>query len=216
MNDIIEIIILSLIINLTATTIAFIIGTGFGYLLYFYDFKLKKLVIIINKTLMGIPPVVLGLLLFLLLKRDGALGFLQLLYTPFALLIAQILLIVPIITGNVYQMLEQRGNKLFYTLKMYEVKSFGLIKYSISEFRNQLLFIFMIGFARAVSEVGAVIIVGGNILGSTRMMTTAIVTLRSSGNFSEAIILGIMLLLIAFLIQAVFESLQRKNDYENI
>ncbi len=216
MNEMFRIITFSLIINISATLIAMVIGIAFGYLLYFKTFPFKRFVIVFNKTMMGIPPVVLGLILFILFKRDGALGFMQLLYTPVILLIAQILLIVPIVIGNVYQMLEQKGEKLFFTLRMYGVKNFKLIIYSISEFRNQIIFIAVLGFSRAVSEVGAVLIVGGNIAGSTRMMTTAIATLKSSGNINQAIYLGVILLVIAFIIQVIFEKLKVENVYENI
>lgn len=216
MNDLFGIVSLSLIINFLATIIATFIGIIIGYSLHFNNFKLKKFFIIINKTFMGLPPVVLGLILFLLFKRDGALGFLKLLYTPSILLLAQVLLITPIITGNVYQMLETHGKKLFITLKMYGVSGYNLITCSLSEYRNQILFIFMLGFSRAISEVGAVIIVGGNIAGSTRMMTTAIATLKSSGDFTSAIIMGVILLVIAFIIQLLFERLRVSNLYENI
>lgn len=216
MSDLTNIILLSLIINVLSTLIATTIGICFGYTLYFSNFKFKNVLILINKTMMGLPPVVLGLILFILFKRDGALGFMQLLYTPIILLIAQVLLIIPIATGNVYQMLDQTGKKLFFTLKMFDVKGLKLITYSLSEYRNQILFICMIGFSRAVSEVGAVMIVGGNIAGSTRMMTTSIAMLKSSGNFNDAIIIGIILLCISFAIQLIFEKLRGKNLYENI
>ncbi len=216
MSDLVNIIVLSLFVNIFATIIATAIGICFGYILYFSNFKLKSLIILINKTMMGLPPVVLGLVLFILFKRDGALGFLSLLYTPKILLLAQVLLIIPIATGNVYQMLDQTGKKLFFTLKMFDVRGFKLILYSLSEYRNQILFICMIGFSRAVSEVGAVIIVGGNIAGSTRMMTTSIAMLKSSGNFNEAITIGIILLCISFTIQLIFEKLRGKTLYENL
>ncbi len=216
MNDLANIILLSLIINILSTLVATAIGICLGYILYFSNFKFKNILILTNKTMMGLPPVVLGLVLFLLFKRDGALGFMQLLYTPIILLIAQVLLIIPIATGNVYQMLDHSGKKLFFTLKMFDVKGFKLITYSLSEYKNQILFICMIGFSRAVSEVGAVMIVGGNIAGSTRMMTTSIAMLKSSGNFNDAIIIGIILLCISFTIQLIFEKLRGKNLYENI
>lgn len=216
MSDLIYIIVLSLVINFAASVIALVLGTILGYHLYFSKFKYKKIMIIINKTMMGIPPVVLGLILFILFKRNGALGFLQLLYTPTILLLAQVLLVLPIVIGNVYQMLETHGKKLFYTLKMFDVSGFKLILYSISEYKNHLLFIFILGFSRAISEVGAVLIVGGNIAGSTRMMTTAIVTLKSAGDFSTAITLGVILLVISFIIQLCFEKLKVREYYENI
>ncbi len=216
MSNLASIITLSLIVNILATLIATTLGGCFGYLLYFTHFPGKKAVLLCNKTLMGLPPVVLGLILFLLFKRNGTLGFLNLLYTPGMLLIAQVLLIIPIATGNIYQMLEERGKKLFFTLGMFHVKGFKLLLYSLNEYRNQLLFILMLGFSRAVSEVGAVIIVGGNIAGSTRMMTTAIATLKSSGNFQEAIIIGVILLVISLCIQIIFDRLRIRSSHENI
>lgn len=216
MSDLANIIILSLVINILSTIIATCIGICIGYFLYFKDFKLKNVVILINKTFMGLPPVVLGLVLFLLFKKDGTLGFFNILYTPTILLLAQVLLITPIITGNIYQMLDQNGNKLFFTLKMFGTKGFKLITYSLGEYKNQILFIFMLGFSRAVSEVGAVMIVGGNIAGSTRMMTTSIAMLKSTGDFADAIIMGVILVIIAFIIQLLFERLRVKKLYENI
>ncbi len=215
LNDLANIILLSLVINIAATLIATVIGTILGYSLYFSKLKHKNIIILINKTLMGLPPVVLGLILFILFKGDGALGFMKLLYTPSILLIAQVLLIIPIATGNIYQMLNLTGHKLFFTLKMFDVSGYKLIKYSLSEYKNQILFITTIGFSRAISEVGAVIIVGGNIAGSTRMMTTSIAMLKSSGDFDTAITLGIILLCISFSIQIIFEKLRGRVLYDN-
>jgi len=211
-----DIIRLTLIVNISATLLGTFFGIIIGYRLYFSKSFLKPALVHLVKALMALPPVVLGLILFISLRSSGPLGFFNLLFTPEALVIAQILLIIPIIAGNVYQLLVSKGSLLFFTLDMYNLSFANKIKYSILQFRNELLFIMILGFSRAVSEVGAVMIVGGNIRGHTRIMTTAITNLRSQGNFEEAIAYGVILLAITFLIQFLTLRLSREADnHEN-
>jgi len=211
-----EIIRLTLVVNISATLLGTVIGVLIGYRLYFSKSFLKPVLVYLTKALMGLPPVVLGLVLFIVLRSNGSLGFLGLLFTPEALVIAQTLLIVPIVAGNVYQLLVSKGEVLFFTLDMYNIGFLNKIKYSILQFRNELLFITILGFSRAVSEVGAVMIVGGNIRGHTRVMTTAIANLRSQGHFEEAITYGVILLALTFLIQFVILRLSKEEEnHEN-
>ena len=211
-----EIIQLTLIVNISSTILGMMIGLLLGYHLYFSKRFLKPFFVYLTQTLMGIPPVVLGLVLFLVLRSNGPLGFLGLLFTPEALIIAQTLLIIPIVAGNVYQLLVSKGEVLFFTLGMYKLSFINKIKYSILQFRNELIFIMILGFSRAVSEVGAVMIVGGNIRSRTRIMTTALANLRSQGHFEEAIIYGMILLVISFIIQFFVLRLGKEDDnYEN-
>ena len=207
-----EIIQLTLIVNISSTILGMIIGVLLGYRLYFSKSFLKPFWVYLTKTLMGIPPVVLGLILFIVLRSNGPLGFFGLLFTPRALIIAQTLLIIPIVAGNVYQLLISKGEVLFFTLNMYKLSFINKIKYSILQFRNELIFIMILGFSRAVSEVGAVMIVGGNIRGHTRIMTTALANLRSQGHFEEAIVYGVVLLAITFIIQFFVLRLGREED----
>ena len=211
-----EIIRLTLVVNISATLLGTMMGILLGYRLYFSSGFLKPFLVYLTKALMGLPPVVLGLVLFLILRSNGPLGFLGLLFTPEALVIAQTLLVIPIVAGNVYQLLVSKGEVLFFTLNMYQLGFVNKIKYSILQFRNELLFIMILGFSRTVSEVGAVMIVGGNIRGHTRVMTTAIANLRSQGQFEEAIIYGIVLLAMTFVIQFFILRLGKEEDnYEN-
>jgi len=211
-----EIIQLTLVVNISATILGTIFGILLGYRLYFSKSFLKPFWVYVTKTLMGIPPVVLGLVLFIVLRSNGPLGLFGLLFTPEALVIAQTLLVVPIVAGNVYQLLVSKGEVLFFTLNMYQLGFMNKIKYSILQFRNELIFIMILGFSRTVSEVGAVMIVGGNIRGHTRVMTTALANLRSQGHFEEAIVYGVVLLGIAFVIQFLVSRLGKEEEnYEN-
>ena len=211
-----EIIRLTLIVNVSATILGTIIGALIGYRLYFSKNFLKPVWVYLIKTLMGIPPVVLGLILFIVIRSNGPLGFFGMLFTPGALVVAQTLLVIPIVAGNVYQLLISKGEVLFFTLNMYKLGFMNKIKYSILQFRNELLFIMILGFSRTVSEVGAVMIVGGNIRGHTRVMTTAIASLRSQGSADEAIAYGIVLLLISLIIQFFVMRLGKEEEnYEN-
>ena len=211
-----EIIRLTLIVNISATILGTIIGVLIGYRLYFSKSFLKPFWVYFTKTLMGIPPVVLGLMLFIVIRSNGPLGFFGLLFTPRAIIIAQTLLVIPIVAGNVYQLLVSKGEVLFFTLNMYKIGFINKIKYSILQFRNELLFIMILGFSRTVSEVGAVMIVGGNIRGHTRVMTTAIASLRSQGSAEEAIAYGVVLLMITFVIQFLILRLGKEEEnHEN-
>jgi len=211
-----EIIQLTLIVNISSTILGTIFGGLLGYRLYFSKNFLKPIWVYLMRTLMGIPPVVLGLILFIILRSNGPLGFFGLLFTPRAIIIAQTLLVVPIVGGNVYQLLVSKGEVLFFTLNMYKLGFIQKIKYSILQFRNELIFIMILGFSRTVSEVGAVMIVGGNIRGHTRIMTTALANLRSQGLFEEAIVYGVVLLTISLVIQFFVLRLGKEEEnYEN-
>jgi len=211
-----EIIQLTLIVNISSTILGTIFGGFLGYHLYFSKSFLKPIWVYLTRTLMGIPPVVLGLILFIILRSNGPLGFFGLLFTPRAIIIAQTLLVIPIVGGNVYQLLVSKGEVLFFTLNMYKLGFISKIKYSILQFRNELIFIMILGFSRTVSEVGAVMIVGGNIRGHTRIMTTALANLRSQGHFEEAIVYGVVLLAISLVIQFFVLRLGKEEEnYEN-
>jgi len=209
-----EIITLTLIVNISSTILGMVIGTFIGYRLYLSKSKIKGLFLGINRTMMGLPPVVLGLVLFLLLRTNGALGFLGFLFQPQSLVLAQTILIIPIVAGNVYNLLVSKGSILFFTLDMYDLSIWKKIIYSLKDFRNELLFILILAFSRAVSEVGAVMVVGGNIGGRTRIMTTALATLRSMGDTDTALVYGAILLGITFIIQFLL-NLFNKEAYNH-
>ncbi len=198
--DLMEIIGLSLYVSLTALVLATLIGFPLGSLLAIRKFTGSKILTIIINAFMGLPPVVAGLVVYMLLSRSGPLGLLGLLYTPEAMIIAQCLLIFPIITALCRQTVEDMNyeyDELFRSLRL----SFSSrIKTLLWEGRIGLLTVLLAGFGRAIAEVGAVMIVGGNIEHSTRTMTTSIQMEISKGNLELAMALGIILLTLSLLI----------------
>ncbi len=195
--DLFEIIFLSIKVSLTSLLGSVIIGLPFGAFLAIRRFKMRSIVLSVLNALMGMPPVVVGLIVYLYLSRSGSLGFLNLLYTPTAMIIAQMLLVIPIIASLSAQIIEDlhsEYNDLFRSLNVSTTKA--VIAY-IYDARISLLTVILAGFGRAISEVGAVSIVGGNIDHLTRVMTTAIALETSKGNLSLALALGIILLAIA-------------------
>ncbi len=213
-NEIIEIILLTLFVNISATLIAMFFGLVISYILFKKSFKGKNLILGINRTLMSLPPVVLGLFLFILFSKNGYLGFFEMLYTVKILVLAQVLLITPIIVGHCYKLFCSNVNMFenFYSLG---AKGFEFFKVCIIEMKRELIFILLIGFSRAVSEVGAVMIVGGNIRHKTRLMTTTISMTQSMGDYNVAISLGVVLLIISFLIQHSLHKLSGDEIDEN-
>ena len=195
--DLFEIIFLSIRVSLTSLFGSVIIGLPFGAFLAIHRFKMRSIVLSVLNALMGMPPVVVGLIVYLYLSRSGPLGFLSLLYTPTAMIIAQMLLVIPIMAALSAQIIEDlhaEYNDLFRSLNVSTTKA--VIAY-IYDARISLLTVILAGFGRAISEVGAVSIVGGNIDHLTRVMTTAIALETSKGNLSLALALGIILLAIA-------------------
>lgn len=194
-----------------STLLSSVLGIAIGLFLERFSFPGKSIVIRINRTLMGVPPVVVGLLVYLLLMRRGPLGSLELLFTIPGMLIAQTLIITPIISGMVYS----------YACRFVPaIRVFGItmgagkwqtVKLIFSELRKELYFCMVTGFGRSISEVGAVMLVGGNIKGSTRTMTTTISLLKSQGIFTEGVGLGVLLLVMAFILQCLCDFFQREE-----
>ena len=197
-DEYLEIILLSLRTSLGAVIISSILFMPLAALIVISKYKGKKFTIVIVNSLMSLPPVVVGLFLYLILSAQGALSAYKLLYTPSAMLIAQIIIISPIIIS-----LSIESIKIyFYEYKDY-FKSIGISKTGmiitlLSESKNLLSINFLAGLGRALAEVGAVIIVGGNIAHQTRVMTTSIVLETSRGELSLAMSLGITLIIISF------------------
>ncbi|MGL4382465.1 MAG: ABC transporter permease [Bacilli bacterium] len=210
-----DIFIRSMFVNGLSSLIAMILGSLLGLKLYFSQGLKKPILLNITRTLMSLPPVVLGLILFLLFKRNGILGNFELLYTPFILIIAQVCLLTPIVIAYTYELLVSKGMKLIFTLKMYQVSYFKMYQVIIKEYLDEFSFISVITFSRALSEVGAVMIVGGNIKNYTRLMTTAIAANKSAGNYSESIILGSILMLFAFIIQYLMKYFKGEKIDDN-
>jgi len=209
--DTLSIIGITLQMSFFSTTISTILGTILGLLLEKKQFPGKQIVVRICRTLMGMPPVVAGLIVYLLLMRRGPLGFLGILFTIEAMVIAQVVLITPIITGLVYTYAVRLAPSIRMFAKTMGANRFQTQLLFIKEMKSEFYFTIITAFSRAISEVGAVMIVGGNIQYKTRTMTTAITMLRNMGDFSQGITLGILLLIIAFTLQS-FSDLLRKNE----
>ena len=187
---------LSLKVSGTATLVSLFIGISSGTAVALNDFPGKRLVISLINTGMGLPPVVVGLLVTIFLWRNGPLGYFEILYTPMAIIIAQTVIATPIITGISLALGATRLQMVWILVK---------------EARLPLLAAVMAGFGGVISEVGASIMVGGNIKGYTRVLTTATVMETSKGNFDIAIALSVILLLLAFLINAVLTHIQQRQ-----
>jgi tungstate transport system permease protein len=204
-----QIVFLSLRVSLTAILIASLLGVPLGALI---GLKPEKQTRLLNKlifTFMGMPPVVAGLIIYLLLSRMGPLGVLGLLYTPSAMVIAQVFLASPIITGMTMVGVRARGGDVEETARSLGAGSVLAAWTVVRESRFAILGAVISGFSRIVAEVGAVMIVGGNIEGRTRVMTTAIVLETRKGNFEFAIGLGLILLLLSFAINSILYNIQK-------
>lgn len=215
-REIIDIILLTIKLAFCSTLISALLGISVGLLLERVDFFGKKIVIRINRTLMGLPPVVVGLVVYLLLMRQGFFGNLELLFTFQAMVIAQIVIITPIISGMVYTVATNMAPQIRSFAKSMGANQWQTFLLLLKEMKNDMYFITLTGFGRSISEVGAVMIVGGNIRYKTRTMTTAISLMRGKGDYSEAITLGVVLLVLYFIVQCIIDFLRRKeNNYEN-
>jgi len=202
---------LSLFVSFSSVLISTCLGMPAGILLGTHSFRGKGVLLRIIYTFMSLPPVIAGLTVFLILMRRGPLGHLQLNYTPTAMIIAQICLVTPIIIGLTYNLVREKApvvNRLGITLGAGRLEIMALM---IREMRIGLTAAVVSGFGRAISEVGAVMIVGGNIKGKTRVMTTYITELKSMGDYSRAIAIGIVLLIIAFAINAILYNFQERE-----
>ncbi len=185
---------LSLKVSLSAVAISCALGFTIGAGLSVYRFPGHRLIIIILNALMGLPPVVVGLIVYLILSRSGPLGVLGLLYTPTAMIIAQVMLITPLVAALSIQMLEELHLEYDEFFRSLRLTNFAKMKTLLWDGRRGLVTVGLAGFGRAISEVGAVMIVGGNINHLTRIMTTAIALETSKGTLALALALGIILI----------------------
>jgi tungstate transport system permease protein len=207
-QELLRIIALSLRVSLTAVCLGCLIGFPLGAALAVFRFPGRTFVIAVLNACMGLPPVVIGLLVYLMLSRAGPLGILGLLYTPAAMIIAQTLLIAPLIAAlarGVLADLYTEYDELFRSLRIPKIRQTGALLW---DGRYSLITVGLAGLGRAIAEVGAVIIVGGNIAGLTRVMTTAIALETSKGDLGLALGLGIILITIAILINVAVLTLR--------
>ena len=201
-RDLVEIIGLSLQVTLTAVAIACVIGLPLGALVGAFSFPGRTAVAVVLNALMGLPPVVVGLIVYLMLSAAGPLGPLGLLYTPTAMIIAQTILVTPIVAALTRQVVEDLHREYAEQFSSLQVGPFDRVVALLRDARYSLLTVALAGFGRAVSEVGAVLIVGGNINHVTRMMTTTIALETSKGNLQLALALGVVLLSMAVMVNA--------------
>lgn len=195
--DLLEIVRLSLRVSLSAVFLAAIFAFPLGAMLALARFPGRQTVIVLLNAMMSLPPVVVGLLIYLLLSRNGPLGALALLFTPMAMIIAQCILVFPIIAALTRQSVSELNEEYDQYLRSINCTRWQKIVTLLWDGRTRLLTAVLAGFGRAVAEVGAVMIVGGNILHSTRVMTTTIALETSKGNLALALALGLILVLLA-------------------
>ena len=205
---------LSLQVSLTAVFFAALVGIPLGALLAIKKFWGRPVLIVLVNALMGLPPVVVGLCVYLMLSKSGPLGILGLLYTPTAMIIAQTLLIAPIIAAlsrTILKTLHEEYRDQFASFRLSQCQTVNALLW---EARFMLLTALLAGFGRAIAEVGAVMIVGGNISHYTRVMTTSIALETSKGNLSLALALGVILILLAILVNGALSliGMQRRED----
>jgi tungstate transport system permease protein len=197
-----DIVLLSLEVSLSAVLLAALIGMPLGALLALRRFPGRRAATVLMNVLMGLPPVVVGLVVYLLFSRSGAFGVLGLLFTPAAMIVAQVILVTPIVGSLSRQVFEALSEEYRETFESLDVSPLGGILALLWDGRFALLTALLAGFGRAIAEVGAVMIVGGNIDHVTRVMTTAIALEVSKGDLPLALGLGIVLLLLALGINA--------------
>jgi tungstate transport system permease protein len=207
--QLLQIIALSLKVTLTAVAIATLLGLAAGGVLAVYRFPGRGAVAAILSALMGLPPVVAGLVVYLLLSNAGPLGVLQLLYTPQAMIIAQVILVTPIVAALTRQTCEDLLEEYRDQLRSLGASSAEMVTTLLWDGRYRLITVVLAGFGRAIAEVGAVMIVGGNIDHVTRTMTTAIALETSKGNIALALALGMILLAIALAVNVALMSIRR-------
>jgi len=209
--EVLSIIGLTMRMTLLSTAISTILGVPLGLWLDRARFPGKSLVVVINRTLMASPPVVVGLVVFMIFMRNGPLGFLGLLFTFEAMVIAQVILLTPIICGVVYTASQRNAERIRMFAFTMGATKWQTQKLLFKELSNEIFFAIITGYGRAMSEVGAIMIVGGNIRHHTRTMTTSISLLRNRGELEQAIFLGIILMAIAFCVQMAADFLRKRE-----
>ncbi len=210
--DLLEIIFLSLRVTLTATWIASLIGLPLGAWLVVNRFRYRRQTISFLNALMGLPPVVVGLFVYMMLSRAGPFGVFGLLFTPTAMIIAQVIIITPLVASVAHQALRDLWAEYHDLLLSLNASRNQRIKALLWDGRRALLTAVLAGFGRAIGEVGAIMIVGGNIDHSTRVLTTAIALETGKGNFAFAMGLGIVLIVLAVMINLLTHTLSKTES----
>jgi tungstate transport system permease protein len=202
---------LSLKISGTATFLSMLIGVSVGTVVALTQFSGRRFVVSLINTGMGLPPVVVGLFVTIFLWRNGPLGFLEILYTPTAIIIAQTVIATPIVMGISLAAIQQLPTNMRLQILALGATRLQMVWILVKEARLPLLAAVMAGFGGVISEVGASIMVGGNIKGYSRVLTTATVMETGKGNFDIAMALGIILLLLAFFVNSILTHIQQRE-----
>jgi tungstate transport system permease protein len=208
--EVMQIALLSLYISLSATILAACISIPIGGIIHFHEFAGKSALLTVIQTLYSVPTVVVGLLIYLFISRSGPLGFLGLLFTPEGMILGQTVLIIPIMLGLVITALGSIDKNIRDTLLSLGATEFQSIFQIIREARFAILSAVILGFGRAISEVGVAMMIGGNIAGETRVLTTAIALQTGMGDFPFSIALGIILLAIALVVVVCLNLVTRR------
>jgi len=209
--EVLGITLFTLKVTLLATLASLVLGLGAGLVLALTDFPGRRIVISLVNTGMGLPPVVVGLFVTMFLWRNGPLGGWELLYTPAAIILAQTVIATPIITGISVAALQQLPPDLRLQILSLGATRSQMLWLLVREARLPLLAAVMAGFGGVISEVGASLMVGGNIKGSTRVLTTATVMETGKGNFDVAIALSLILLALTFVVNAALTHIQQRE-----
>ena len=209
--EVIQITLLSLAVSLGATAISLVLGITFGTVIGLTRFPGRRFLASLINTGMGAPPVVVGLIVSVFLWRNGPFGILHLMYTPYAIVIAQCIISLPIITGFTMASIQQIDPKLRLQILSLGASRFQYLWLLVRDTRLPLLAAVMAGFGSIISEVGAAMMVGGNIAGDTRVLTTATVLAVSKGEFPLAIALGIILMALVYLVNMVLTTVQQRS-----
>ena len=210
--DLVEIVLLSLRVSVSALVISCLIGLPLGAGLAIARFPGRHVALVALNSLLGLPPVVVGLLVYLYLSRSGPLGWMGLLYTPSAMILAQTILITPIVAALSRQIIEELYNEYAEQFRSLCIPLRSAVATLLWDARYALLTVALAGFGRAIAEVGAVIIVGGNIDHLTRVMTTAIALETSKGDLALALALGMILLIISLTVNALVMGLNLTGE----
>lgn len=208
--EVIEITLRSLSISLAATLLGALIALPLGGAIHFYEFRGKRVLINAIQTLYALPTVIAGLFLFLFISRSGPFGFLGLLFTSTGMVIAQLILILPVLIGLTISALSTIDRDTRDTITSLGATRLQAVYSIMQEARFAILSAVILGFGRAISEVGAAMMIGGNIRGATRVLTTAIALETSMGNFALSIALGIILLGVAVVINLLLNYVQQR------
>jgi tungstate transport system permease protein len=210
-RQVIQVALRSLLISGAATLISLLLGIPFGVMLGLTKFTGRRILVSLVNTGMGAPPVVVGLVVFIFLWRTGPLGMLHMLFSPEAMVIAQIIISLPVVAGFTMATIQQLDPKLRLQILALGASRTQMVWLLLKEARLPLLAAVMAGFGAVISEVGASMMVGGSITGQTEIMTTGIVSASSRGDFAFAIALSVILMILIYLVNLILTTIQQRS-----